>query len=197
MGSFKLNLVIERKNWERIAEQRARLQDFSVPFANIIKEWAQGNARKFARGVGAESTGADQELATWEPVTEDYWYQKHGPIIRGERALYPDWLMVRTGALMAALGNETSGFEKFISERIAAFGTPTSDEEAMKAAGNRAKRPTIFLDRTDRGMIRREMQRYLSLGAGYKAALKAISAGKAALQKENKELLISFAQTVR
>ena len=197
MGSFKLNLVIESKNWERIAEQRARLQDFSVPFANIIKEWAQGNARKFARGVGAESTGADQELATWEPVTEDYWYQKHGPIIRGERSLYPDWLMVRTGALMAALGNETSGFEKFISERIAAFGTPTSDEEAMKAAGNRAKRPTIFLDRTDRGMIRREMQRYLSLGAGYKAALKAISAGKAALQKENKELLISFAQTVR
>ena len=197
MGMFKLQLRTEPRNFEKLSEIRARLQDFSFPFANIIKEWAQGNARKFARGVGAESTGADQELATWEPVTEAYWYQKHGPIIFGERTLYPDWLMVKTGALMAALGNDTSGFEKFISEKIAAFGTPLNEEEAMKAKGNRAKRPTIFLDRTDRGMIRREMQHYLSLGSGYKAALKAISAGKAVLKKENKELLISFAQTVR
>jgi len=196
MGMFKLQLRTTPKGFERLEEIRARLQDFSVPFASIIQEWAKGNARKFERSAGAELTGADQQLVTWEPVTKAYYKQKHGPIMRGERTLYPDWLMVRTGALRAALG-DTSGFAEYVSAKMASFGTPLDPDVAMAASGNREKRPTIFLDRTDRGVIRREMQRYLSMGEGYKAALRAISGSKAALMRESWELTVAFAQTIR
>lgn len=196
MGMFKLQLRTTPKGFEKLGEIRARLQDFSVPFASIIQEWAKGNARKFARSAGAELTGADQQLTTWAPVTEAYYKQKHGPVIRGERTLYPDWLMVRTGALRAALG--TSGaFAEYISAKTASFGTPLDTDAAMAAWGNRKKRPTIFLDRTDRGVIRREMQRYLSMGEGYKQMLWAISGGKAAIMRMNKEMNVAFAQTLR
>lgn len=196
MGMFKIQLRTTPQGFEKLGEIRARLQDFSVPFANIIKEWAKGNARKFERSAGAELTGADQQLTTWEPVTEAYYKQKHGPIMRGERTLYPDWLMVRTGALRAALG-ASGAFAEYIDAKTASFGTPLDPDAAMAASGNREKRPTIFLDRTDRGVIRREMQRYLSMGEGYKSMLRAISGGKAALMRESRELNIAFAQTVR
>lgn len=197
MGMFKIQLRTTPQGFEKLSELRSRLQDFSVPFANIIKEWAKGNvARKFERSSGAELTGADQQLVTWEPVTPAYYKQKHGPIKRGDRTLYPDWLMVKTGALRAALG--TSGaFAEYIGAKTASFGTPLDSDAAAAAWGNRKKRQTIFLDRTDRGVIRREMQQYLSMGEGYKKLLRDIAGRKAFIMRMDKELNIAFAQTVR
>ena len=193
---FKLRLEVTPQNFEKLEEVRARLRDFSVPFAAIIAEWAQGNVRrKFAKGAGAELTGVDQAPATWQPVTEGYYKQKHGPIVRGDRKLYPDWLMVRTGALMEALGT-VGGFGEYTDAHRAVFGTPLSPESAAAAAGNREKRPTIFLDRTDRAMVRRELQRYLTLGEGYKAIMWATSGSKYAALKQTREMDLNFAATV-
>ena len=197
MGMFTLKLKTTPQGFERLDEIRARLEDFSVPFSNIIKEWAAGNiARKFARSVGAELTGADQQLTEWEPVTESYYRHKHGPVMRGNRTTYPDWLMVKTGALKAALG--TSGaFAEYVSAKVASFGTPLDPDSAMAAWGNRKKRPSVFIDRVDRKMIERTLQQYLSMGADYKNMLREISGRKSALKQMNKELVVAFGQTVR
>lgn len=198
MGSFKLNLVIERKNWERIAEQRARLNDFSVPFNNILTEWADGNALKFNSGIGAEKTGAagkNLAPATWDPVTDAYFRQKHGPIKRGSRDLYKDSLMVRTGELRAALCSR-GGFAKYISEHSMAFGTPYNEEDAIKAIGNKARRPTVFLSQSDKNMIRRNLQQYLTMGGDYKAVMFAASARRYALQKEQITLDVQFREAM-
>jgi hypothetical protein len=192
MGLFKLRLKVDPQNFDKLDEIRGRLQDFSVPFANIIAEWANGNMkRKFAKGMGAEQIGADQAPARWEPVTEAYYKQKHGPIKRGDRRLFPDWLMVRTGALMSALGTP-GAFAEAVDAHRAVFGTPLDEEAAAAAAGNREKRPTVFLDRTDRNTVRRELQRYLSLGENYKDLLWQIAGRKSALKKMAMEMDFEF-----
>jgi len=196
MGLFKLRLEVNPQNFEKLDEIKARLNDFSVPFVNIISEWAQGNIkRKFARGLGAERTGVDQAPARWEPVSAAYYKQKHGPIVRGTRQLFPDWLMVKTGALMNALGRR-GGFVEYVDAHRAVFGTPMDEESAAAAAGNREKRPTIFLDRTDRNMVRRELQRYLTLGENYKDVMWAMAGRKAYIMKQIKEMDIAFAGTI-
>lgn len=196
MGLFRLQLKIDPKNFDKISEMRARLDDFSVPFVNIISAWAKGNVkRKFAKSVGQELTGSEQSPASWAPVTMAYYRQKHGPIVRGTRTLYPDWLMVRTGALMEALGTR-GGFGEFVDKHRAVFGTPMAPDEAAKASGNKASRPTVFLDRTDRGTVRMELQRYLSLGENYKTLMWQTAGRKAGLQKMVKEMDINFQQTV-
>ena len=196
MGLFKLRLETNPKGFEKLDEIRSRLRDFSVPFVSIISKWAQGNIRrKFARGAGAELTGVDQQMAQWTPVTTAYYKQKHGPIVRGARQLYPDWLMVRTGALRAALG-DVGGFAQFVDAHRAVFGTPMNRESEAAAGGNKDRRPTIFLDRTDRNVIKRELQQYLTLGEGYKDIMWAIAGRQYGLKKEVKELDIAFGGTV-
>lgn len=196
MGTFKLRLEMTPQRFEKLSEIRARLGDFSIPFANIIAEWAQGNIkRKFAKSIGAEQTGVDQSPAAWAPVTPAYYRQKHGPIVRGNRPLYPDWLMVRTGALKEALGT-MGGFSEFHDNHRAVFGTPLNSEAQAAAAGNKEKRPTVFLDRTDRHMVRRELQRYLSIGENYQQFMKDIAGRKYALKKMTAELDMNFGATV-
>lgn len=196
MGLFRFRLDVNPKNFEKLDEIRSRLEDFSVVFGNIISEWAQGNVkRKFARAMGGEKMGVDQIMTRWEPVTEAYYRQKHGPIVRGNRQLYPDWLMVKTGNLMNTLG--TRGlFAEFIDKKRAVFGHPLNDEAEAAAMGNIESRPTIFLDRTDHHVIRRELQRYLSMGENYKNLMWAMAGRKTALKKEMKQLDIAYAETV-
>jgi hypothetical protein len=196
MGLFKFRLDVTPQNFEKLTEIRARLEDFSVVFSNIIDEWAKGNVkRKFARAIGGEKKGVDQIMTRWEPVSEAYYRQKHGPIVRGNRQLYPDWLMVKTGNLMNTLG--TRGlFAEFIDKKRAVFGTPLNDEAEAAALGNQETRPTVFLDRTDRNVIRRELQQYLSLGENYKSLLWAMAGRKTALMKESRQLDIAFAETI-
>ncbi|MFA5937594.1 MAG: hypothetical protein WC822_06990 [Candidatus Paceibacterota bacterium] len=196
MGMFRLRFDINPQNFEKLDEMRARLQDFTVPFVNIIAKWARGNVRrKFARGAGAELSGVDQAPAAWLPVTLAYYKQKHGPIVRGDRPLFPDWLMVRTGALRAALGTR-GAFAEYVDAHKAVFGTPLAPESAAAAAGNRESRLTIFLDRTDRGMVRRELQQYLSLGAGYKELMWNTARRKTGLRKEALQMDMDFAATI-
>ena len=207
MGMFKLNIRFTPKGLERLDEMRARLQDFTIPFNNMVSEWSTGNARKFARGKGAESTGVDQQLLSWEPLyanmgsiskeSKRAYFSGLGalmttPYPRAKRkAGYPDWLMVRTGGLRSVLCSKSDpmvvpAFEQDTGPKSVVFGTPLDSDAAEAAWGNRKTRPTIFLDRTDRGMIRREMQRFLSLGANYKALFALRSSIKAAAAYEIK-----------
>ena len=87
-------------------------------------------------------------------------------------------------------------FSEFIDKKRAVFGTPLNDEAEAAALGNQATRPTVFLDRTDRNVIRRELQRYLSLGENYKELMWAMAGRKTALMKEAKQLDIAFAETI-
>jgi hypothetical protein len=187
MGSFRLKLNLRQQCWENLDELDARLQDFSPVFANIIGEWARGNVDKFAKGRGAEMTGADQPPTTWEAVTEKYHSQK--------MKKFTDWLMVRTGELMSSLTTR-GAFGEFTDEHRAIFGTPLDSSDADKAMYNSDKRPTIFLGRTDRLMIERELQNYLNLGKNYKDILFATGKRRMALKTEMRELDIQFAEAV-
>jgi hypothetical protein len=197
MASFKFNLKRE-SDYSRLGEIQGRLNDFSPAFNHIVDEWAAGNALKFAAGVGGEMFGAagkDLSPAVWEPVTEAYYQQKHGPIHRGERELFPDSLMVRTGALRDALCSR-GGFAEYIAEHSLAFGTPMNEEEAMKAIGNHDSRPTVFLSGPDRNMIRRNLQQYLNLGADYKNIMMAKSDSAYALKKEAMQMDMGFSEAM-
>lgn len=195
MAHFTVKLSLASRNMERLDELASRLKDFTVPLSNIIGEWARGNTRKFDAAVGAELSGADEPPTQWEPVTLAYYKQKHGPVQRGNRTMFPDWLMVRTGDLMRSL-TQRGLFAEFFDATKAVFGTPLDPEEAAKASYNFAKRPTVFLGRSDRNMIRREFQDYLSLGANYKDALFAGASRRYALQKEMQILDMEFAEAV-
>jgi hypothetical protein len=159
---FRLQIKLQTRNAERLYELWSRLQDFSPLFANIIAEWAEGNARKFNAAVGAEATGVAQPPSQWEALVPGYMKRKR-------REGYPDALMQRTGALRQALTNR-GAFAEFVEPHRAVFGIPLDDEAAAHARYNRDRRPTIFLGRSDRHMIRRELQRYLSFGANYREA---------------------------
>ena len=198
MGTFRLTLKTDSQNMERIGEIRARLQDFTIPFNRILEEWAAGNVLKFNSGKDAEMWGAgskDLSPAEWSPVTEKYYQQKHGPIKRGNRELFADWLMVRTGALRDALCSR-GGFVEYIAAHTLMWGTPNNPEEAIKAIGNRETRPTVYLSKPDRNMIERNLQQYLSLGADYKNIMLATAARQYWLKKEAKQMDINFAAGV-
>lgn len=209
MGMFKLKLDITPKGFEKVAEMAARVKDFSVPFSNIIGEWAEDNARrKFAKGEGAESTGVDQAPARWEPLTANinaFSHEGKRAYFSGLNVLTPyqrrkrkqgfeDWLMVASGSLRDALSNSEGGFAKFIDAMRVVFGTPLDPENEAKVRGNRKLRPTVFLDRTDRGMVRRELQRYLNLGENYKDLMFQAAASKMMLKKQIKEMNMEFSE---
>lgn len=195
MGSFKLQFRLTGQNLEAVEEVRARLQDFSAPFAAIVDEWAKGNEDKFAKGKGAELTGVDQPPAFWASVSPAYYRQKHGPVLRGSRTTYPDWLMVRTGDLAASL-TSPGAFSEYVDKHRVVFGTPLNQEDADKAMFNREKRPTIFLGRSDRQMVRREMSRYLSMGENYRELMFAKAGRLTALKREMQGLDMRFADAM-
>ena len=196
MGLFRLRVEVNPKNVEKLDEIASRLKDFSVVFSNIIDEWATGNVkRKFARGLGAERTGIDQPPAEWKPVSQAYYRQKHGPIVRGSRTLFPDWLMVKTGTLMNALGRR-GGFTEYVDAHRAVFGTPIDPDAAAAAIGNKETRPTVFFDRTDRHAIRRELQQYLSMGANYRNMMWESARRKTLIKKQIKEMDLNFSATI-
>ena len=190
MGSFKFNLKRE-SDYSRLGEIQARLDNFRPAFNHIMEDWAAGNYLKFNAGIGSEMFGAagkDLSPAVWEPVTEAYYQQKHGPIHRGNRELFPDNLMVRTGALRDALSS-VRGFDKYVRKHEVEFGQPANYEEAVKELGNSKTRPTVFLSGPDRNMIRRNLQEYLNLGVAYKDIIFLKSSVKAAANYEIKVAL--------
>jgi hypothetical protein len=71
-----------------------------------------------------------------------------------------------------------------------------NEEEAMKAIGNHDSRPTVFLSRPNRNMIRRNLQQYLNLGADYKDIMLAKAASAYALKKEAMQLDMGFSEAM-
>jgi len=197
MLSFKLKLAYDTK-LNRISEIAQRMQDFTVPFANIISEWARMNQAKFIAGQDMELSGVSGGALTpsdWKPVTLNYYKQKHGSVKRGSRQLFPDWLMVRTGDLMRALTSD-GGFAEMVDEHRAVFGTPMDEEAATAAKYNSKTRPTIFFNESQQLMIRRELQDYLKLGGNYKA-LMFDAAGRAwALRQGQAEMDAGFREAM-
>ena len=199
MANFTVSMLIRTKNLEKLGEIQARLKDFSIPLSNIIGEWAADNKRKFAASRGAEDTGADEPPSFWDPLKTDL----NAFLAGGRKRLsyqiwkrrkgMPDWLMVATGALMESLIGR-GNFGEYVDESKAVFGTPLDPKDAMKAAYNFEKRPTIFLGRDDRNMIRRQFQQYLSMGDNYKELLLSASSRKYDLEQEFKALDMRLAQ---
>jgi hypothetical protein len=191
MATFKLRLKYDL-DLARCAEIAQRVKDFSVPFANIIMEWAANNAGKFGAGKGAELSGAsggDLTPATWEPL------QSLSYVRQKRKQGFADWLMVRTGELMHSL-IDLGGFSQFVDAHRVVFGTPLSADDADKALYNSDRRPTVFLSETDRLMVRRELQRYISFGEGYRNFLFNRAAERWAQKKELSEMDLKFAEAI-
>lgn len=190
MGTFKLQLKYDL-DLAQVSEIAERVKDFSIPFANIIAEWAKSNEMKFAAGKGSETSGFSGGALTpsrWEPLTVKYQFAK-------ARKGFTNWLMVRTGSLMQAL-TDVSGFAQFIDAHRVVFGTPLDAEDADKAMYNREKRNTIFLSESDQLMVRRELQNYISFGANYKDFLFARASKLAALRRESAQMDIGFGEAM-
>ena len=189
MGTFKLNLKLAMR-FDKCAEIAERMKNFSIPFSNIINEWADGNVQKFEAARGAELTGAsggDLRPATWEPL-------QSLPYAREKRRKgFADWLMVRTGNLMDSLTNRGE-FAEFISDHQTAFGVPYDEEAQAASRGNRFTRPTVFLSGPDRQMIKRNLQQYISMGEGYSSFIWARAGKLGKIQDEAYEMDLNFAE---
>lgn len=190
-GIVRYKLEIFTTGLETLPEVEARLQDISPMLQNLIDEWAHTNEDKFGLGKGAEETGAQMDDGLlWEPLTERYRLAK-------QRKGFEDWLMVRTGGLMASLTNP-DGFFRAVTNEEAVFGIPVDEDEAVKAINKRAwdSRQSIFLNEKDRLAIKREFKNYLELGENYRDVLFARGMAAAARRQEILEWDTAFAGTV-
>lgn len=161
-----------------LPELQWRCDHFIPAYEAIFQQWAKINEQKFEQSVGAELSGAQVFEEEWAPVTKAYYAEKHSAgmakvtrkAARGGKASYaesyPDWMMVRTGELRAAMINPDALFSDF-SDGEAIFGTPTDPELAqivIDQAAGRKHRNVIFLSQPDVNMIRQIVQDYLSMG---------------------------------
>lgn len=190
--SFNIKVLLENGNM--LPELQGRMQDLSPAFQAIYGSWVKLNEQNFELAQGKEAGGADIFDVQWAALTPGYIKQKHpgGAPKRQRRKAgkggyqeYPDWLMVRSGALMEALTNPEAMFQEF-DKQMAAFGTPTDPDLAdivIWQMGTRQKeRYVVFLSEPDRNMIERTIQDYFSLGGEF-ADIR-FAQGMAALNKE-------------
>jgi len=177
MSKIGFNVSVIVKNEAELAEVKARLENMSILFNNIIDEWATGNAGKFNKSRGAEASGIALDADVfWQPLTEKYKKQKH--------KTYPaDWLMVGTGDLKNSLTNK-DGFIRAVTAKDAVFGMPLMLEDENKVKGNWNRRPVIFLDRSDTLMVKRNLIDWFNLGDKYKEVKFSMGLQRKAAQKE-------------
>lgn len=160
-GAVTFHLNVAAWNAHLFPEIAARLERLQPLFDEIINEWQRGNEEKFQKGFGAQTSGVEfNPEPTWEPVTDKYARQK-------TRQGFKDWLMVRTGALKAALTTDEAFF-RFTDDKRAVFGTPNNPEEADKVAYNWEKRQTIFLDSNDMKTIALFWNDFVTLGPKFR-----------------------------
>lgn len=178
--SFKVKVNIT--NPGALPELQYRIDHFIPAYEAIFSQWAKINKQKFEQSEGMEQSGAEVFDEEWAPVTEAYFKSKHGEgtakvtkkAKKGGKArhedVYPNWLLVRTGALREAMINPDALFSEF-SDDQAIFGTPTDSELASIVAwqaGDRQKhRDVIFLSQPDMNMIKQIVQDYLSMGGNF------------------------------
>ena len=203
MGALNFTIVFESKGAGYFDALAGLCKDFSVPFQNIINEWAKHNVEKFRRGKGAELSGTEQSSDVyWAPLTEQYYRSKHGATEAKRRTrrmagtAVADWLMVRTGDLMRSLTG-AGGFVRYVGPTKAIFGQPLDPEDAQKVAGNWMKRQVLFLDLTDKRMIRAHISDYLKYGSDYMGARRQLAAEKARAKREYARMEMEFSETMR
>lgn len=149
--NFHVKLRIKGEQWLRVLGDR--LADFSPAFEQIYKSWLARNVIKFEQAKGAEAGGVsfDGGEVNWQALTEAY-------RIRKEKMGFENWLMVRSGELMASLTQEgAAGAYVSIEAQFSSFGTTNP-----AAAYHWIPRQTVFLDEGDRESVRTEFSDYLS-----------------------------------
>lgn len=157
----QFNVKVTVKDSDTGIARRAR--DLSPAFEEIVDQWVYGNQAKFEAAEGGETGGVEFSTATWLGVTPKYYRQKHGPILRGSRQLYADWLMKATGQLMETMTDKDS-IQRAVTATAVAFGMPANDEAAEKVLGNLSRREVIFLSEDEMaqdGMIVSIINSYL------------------------------------
>jgi hypothetical protein len=190
MAKIGFNIALIATDDNKLAELRERAADLSPVFERVIDEWAKGNVGKFKKAKGAETGGVSQDSdAYWMGLTEKYRKQK-------EKEGFTDWLMVRSGELMASL-TDREGFINMVGPTTAAFGTPWSSDNEAKIAGNWDKRPSVFLNKSDTFMIDRNVQDYFSLGPDFAAIRMAEGYAAIAAKEEAAQWGIDFNAALR
>ena len=194
--SFRINVKLENEG--ALPELGYRTAHLAPAFQAIFEEWVSINAQKFEQSAGEEISGADIFGEEWAPVTMAYYQQKHSQgkakvtkkEMRGGAARfsgpYPDWLLVRTGALREAMTNPDALFS-LIEDDQALFGTPNdpdlADIVAWQAGARQKNRGALFSCQTQTmNGIKRILQAYLSFGVPFQQMLS--EAGMATVSRE-------------
>lgn len=210
-ANISFNVKVFLENAAVLPELRFRTAHLAPAFDAIFKEWTELNAQKFEQAVGAELSGADVFDEEWVPVTPEYFKRKHEEgtakvtkkAARGGKASYegtfPNWLLVRTGALRDAMINPDALFS-LIEDEQAVFGTPNDPDLAdivrWQAGARQKQRDVIFLSDPDVNAIKRIIQDYLSMGGDF-AELRSEEAFEALNRKsEEAKMDAEFASTI-
>lgn len=179
--SFNVSVFIDNAGF--LPELQSRVEDLSPAFGAIYQEWVRLNEQKFEQSVGRELAGAQVFEEFWAGLSPAYMKQKHSggstqvtnKMAQGKSdasfsRAFPDWLMVRTGALRAAMTNPEALFSD-IEPQSAVFGTPNDPELAnivkWQAGEKQHGRYVIFLSDPDVNAINRILQDYLGLGGNF------------------------------
>jgi hypothetical protein len=194
-ASTQFTVKVQVINPGLLPELHARMADLEPAFRAIYGEWVDINKQKFELSKGMEQVGANVFGEFWAPLTPGTIKEKHpgGAPKRKKKSMnaqgyqeYPDWLMVRTGALMEAMSNPEALFQYFDKQK-AIFGTPTDPDLAdivMWQAGDRQKnRYVVFLGDPDLNAIRRVLQDYFGMGGEF--AEMRFAEGLSAIKRES------------
>lgn len=194
-ADLKFNVRVTVINPEVLPEIQGRMEDLSPAFHAIYGEWVGINAQKFDSARGMEAAGADIFGEEWAGLTPAYMKQKHPSGAPQRRRMkpnsqgyteYPDWLMVRSGALMQAMTDPEALFQMFDKQQ-AAFGTPNDPDLAnivmWQTGAKQKERFVVFISEPDMNAIERNLQDYFSLGPNF-AKIK-MAQGMAALDADS------------
>lgn len=203
MANLSFNVRVYTENAGALPEMQSRMQDLSPAFEAIYQRWVDINEQKFEQAKGGEVGGARVFEEFWAGLSDSYLKQKHprGAPKRRRKSTgeFPDWLMVRTGALMNAMTNPEALFHE-ITEEQAVFGTPNDPDLANIVewqSGERQKnRNVIFLSGPDMNAIRQILQDYLGMGGDFQAMRSEKALQNVSLQQEVEAMDAEFADEV-
>jgi len=199
-GAVGFSVSVEIKNPGILAEIQERLADLRPAFEAIIPEWVSINEQKFGMGRGAEIGGVEVDDGVyWQPLTERYRLQKHpnGPPKRKTKAgEYPDWLMVRTGALMTALTDPDTIFQA-VTAQDAVFGSPLDPDLAAIVGYQWVRRQAVFLGTADKNMVRRIIGDYLNMGPDFESIRMSKGLAAVAQKAEAEQMDMDFTNTTQ
>lgn len=202
MANLRFNVKVYLENAGILPELQARMADLTPFFEAVYRRWVEVNEQKFEQAKGAEATGAFVFDEFWASLSSRYMEAKHpsgAPKRKKASGEYPDWLLVRTGALMEAMTNPESLFNA-IGPQEATFGTPNDPELAdivRWQSGERQKhREVIFLAEPDLNSIRMNLQDYLGMGGDFQAMRFAAGLQAKSLESEMENMDAEFADEV-